>query len=208
MLSQEPSREAAFKDAILLSQIRQGDPEAWRAVAVIFRQQLRDLAESALPAEISGRLDASDMAQETLADANKSFAGFRGSSLHEFYVWLAAILNHNISDAIRQHVVAQRRTVKIECRFDDSSPGSGWDGVWLADQTSPSMVAARGEVEERLRIALEGLPPRQREAVRLRHLEGRPLADIAFEMSCTMPAAAAAIARGLRALRSALQGLD
>jgi DNA-directed RNA polymerase specialized sigma24 family protein len=44
--------------------------------------------------------------------------------------------------------------------------------------------------------------------VGLRHLEGRPLADIAIKLKCTPQAAAATIARGLRKLREALQDKD
>jgi RNA polymerase sigma-70 factor (ECF subfamily) len=149
------------------------------------------------------------MVQQTLTDANESFATFRGDSLPELFVWLAAILNHNVSDAVRQHLLAGRRTVKIECHLDDSSQGgSGWDGLCAADQTSPSMAVSREELQVRLSAAIESLPPRQREAVRLRHLEGRPLASIAGKLGCTVPAAAAVIARGLHALRDTLRDLD
>jgi RNA polymerase sigma factor (sigma-70 family) len=124
-------------------------------------------------------------------------------------VWLAAIMNHNVNDAVREHVMAQRRTVRAECHLDDGShAGAGWNGVIAADQTTPSMAAARRENEQRLRRAIENLPPRQRTAVRMRHFENRPLADIAVELDCTAQAAAAAIARGLRALREELQDLN
>jgi DNA-directed RNA polymerase specialized sigma24 family protein len=42
----------------------------------------------------------------------------------------------------------------------------------------------------------------------MRHFESRPLAEIAAELDCTPQAAAAAIARGLRALREQLQDLN
>ena len=196
-------------DAALLDRLRRGNPEAWHSLAITFRQRLRDLAASALPAEVAGRADASDMVQQTLAEANESFTAFHGKSLSELFAWLAAILSHNVSDAVQRHVLAQRRSVKKELHFDDSSLiGAGWDGVCAADQTSPSLAATRLELRERLCSALENLPPRQREAVRLRHLDGRKLADIASELGCTRQAAAAVIARGLRGLRDALQHLD
>ena len=138
------------------------------------------------------------MVQQTLAEANESFAAFRGNSLPELFDWLAAILNHNVSDAVRQHVLAQRRTVKAECRLDDSSEAAqNRDGCAppIRRRLAWSLTARRRS--ERLRAALECLPPRQREAVRLRHLEGRPLADIAIELSCTRQAAAAIIAQGI-----------
>jgi DNA-directed RNA polymerase specialized sigma24 family protein len=42
----------------------------------------------------------------------------------------------------------------------------------------------------------------------MRHLEGRPLADIAAVLGCNSQAAAAVIARGLRNLREALPDID
>lgn len=208
MFSQGPLHDVSPEIAALFCGLRQGDSEAWRTVTAAFRQRLRDLAAAKLPAEIACRADASDIVQQTLAEANESFAAFNGNSLPELFVWLAAILNHNVSDAVRQHLLAERRTVKVECHSDDSSPDdTGWKDVFAADQTSPSMACSRGEAQVRLRVAIEGLPPRQCKAVRLRHLEGRSLANVAVELGCTVPAAAATIARGLRALRIKLQDL-
>jgi RNA polymerase sigma-70 factor (ECF subfamily) len=178
-------------------------------VAETFRQRLRNLAASALPAEVACRADASDVVQQSFAEANESFTAFRGNSLPELLDWLAAIVTNNVTDVIRQHVLAKRRTVNVEHRLDDSSQiGAEWHRVCAADQTPPSAVAARNESHERLHTALEFLPPRQREAVRLRHLEGRSLVDIAIKLKCTRQAAAATIARGLRRLREALQNKD
>ena len=192
-------------DAVHLDRLRRGDSQAWQELAVTFRKRLRDLAASALPAEVACRADASDMVQQSLAEANKSFADFRGNTLTELFDWLSAIVSHNVTDAVREHVLAQRRTVKVQRRLDDSSRnGAEIDRLCAADHTPPSMAAVRNESHERLCIALERLPSRQREAVRLRHLEGRSLADISIELQCTCQAAAATIARGLRVFCAAL----
>jgi RNA polymerase sigma-70 factor (ECF subfamily) len=63
------------------------------------------------------------------------------------------------------------------------------------------MCAARNESLAALHASLQLLPPRQRQAIKLRHLEGRPIADIAAALGCTVAAAAATVARGLRTLR-------
>jgi RNA polymerase sigma-70 factor (ECF subfamily) len=193
-------------DASLLDRLRGGHSDAWCDVATAFRQQLRDLAASALPTGVACRADASDMVQLSLAEASQSFAAFRGNSLPELFDWLAAIVSHNVTDAIRQHVLAQRRTINAELRLDDSSQNrAAFDRLYTADHTPPSSAAARKESHERLSAALDRLPVRQRDAVRLRHLDGRSLPDIAIQLGCTQQAAAATIARGLRALRKALR---
>ena len=205
--------EGALSDAAptaaadLLTGLRKRNPEAWSALATAYRERLRDIAASALPNEVTCRADASDIVQQTLAEANQSFATFRGASLPELFAWMAAILRHNVDDVVRQHVIAERRSVRFERCLDDNS-GAGFDAVSAADQTSPSMAAARGEMQDRLQMALDRLPARQRDAVRMRHLEGRPLADIAAKLDCSLQAAAAVIARGLRALREELKELE
>src|SRR5262245_38463700 len=103
MFYQGPSRDTASETDALVTRIRNGDPEAWREVSVAFRQRLRDLAASELPAQVSGRLDASDMVQQTFAEAGQSYDRFLGRSLPELFAWMAVILKHNVSDAVRQH---------------------------------------------------------------------------------------------------------
>jgi RNA polymerase sigma-70 factor (ECF subfamily) len=201
------SEPAPTEVAELLLGLRQGNSDAWRALAATYRERLRDMAASALPDEVARRADASDIVQQTLTEVNESFASFRGATLPELFAWIAAILRHNVNDAVRQHVMAERRSVRSErCLENDS--GSGFDVVSAADQTSPSMAAARAEIQPRLEAALDRLPERQRKAVRMRHLEGRPLADIAEKLGCNPQAAAAVIARGLRALRDELKDLE
>ena len=201
MISQGGERSDALSESALVERLFAGDQGAWRLLSEAVRPQLRDTAAAALPMEMRGRADASDIVQQTLVEANGAMRRFHGRSMPELVAWLTAILNNNVNDAVRRHVLAERRSVKREIRFEDSSSGGpGWNGVCAADQTSPSMAVSRDEVCGQLRDVLETLPTRQRDAVRLRHLEGRTLAEIAAALDCTTQAAAALIARGLRAL--------
>jgi RNA polymerase sigma-70 factor (ECF subfamily) len=74
-----------------------------------------------------------------------------------------------------------------------------------AGLSSPSEKAIRGEEEHRLAEALTTLPADQREAVRLRHLEGWALADIARSLGRSPAATAGLIKRGMQALRRRLR---
>ena len=62
----------------------------------------------------------------------------------------------------------------------------------------------RGEQALRLAEILQTLPDAQRDAVRLRHMEGWPLEKIAEELDRTVVATAGLIKRGLKALRAAM----
>jgi RNA polymerase sigma-70 factor (ECF subfamily) len=82
------------------------------------------------------------------------------------------------------------------------------DAEQLAAQlraSSPSQRVLVGESAARLAAALAELPDDQREAVRLRYLEGRSLAEIAERTSRSVVAAAGLVKRGLIQLRKAMQ---
>ena len=73
-----------------------------------------------------------------------------------------------------------------------------------ADVFSPNQKAIPGGEAERLSQALAALPDDQREAVRLRHLEGWALAEIAVRVGRSSAATAGLIKRGMKALRRRL----
>lgn len=208
MIVENPQVEPPLNATPLVDRLRRGDAFAWQLLSNMLWQRLRNAAAAGLPANVGGRLGGSDIVQQTLTEAHQAIAEFHGTTFDELLAWILAIQNRNVIDAVRHHVGAIGRTVRAETHFDDSSSGAAWDGVLTADQTSPSMVAARREAHDELLLALDNLPPRQRDAVRMRHLEGRLLAEIAAHLECTPQAAAAVIARGLRALREALKDAE
>jgi RNA polymerase sigma-70 factor (ECF subfamily) len=70
--------------------------------------------------------------------------------------------------------------------------------------STPSQKVIQGEQEQLLMQALRVLPDDQREAVRLRHLEGWALTDIARHLGRSSAATAGLIKRGMQALRRQL----
>lgn len=69
---------------------------------------------------------------------------------------------------------------------------------------SPEEALELSRSRRRLRAAVEGLSPRQREVVRLRSQEGLPFAEIARRLSCSGGAARVNYVYGVRRLREAL----
>jgi RNA polymerase sigma-70 factor (ECF subfamily) len=190
----------------LLEQARQGDGEALGRLLEAQRIALQRLAERQLKGRISVRVAASDIIQQTFLEAHRSFAQFAGQGAEEWLAWLHSILDHKVASAIRDHAILQKRNVRREKSMDDSQGG----GTPLkqdldAGLSSPSQKAIRGEETERLNQALTVLPEDQREAVRLRHLEGWALDDIASHLGRTPAATAGLIKRGMKTLRRELQ---
>jgi RNA polymerase sigma-70 factor (ECF subfamily) len=96
--------------------------------------------------------------------------------------------------------------VRRERSLDDCQGAQGaWAPELDAGLSSPSQKAMRGEEAQQLTRALTALPEDQGEAVRLRHLEGWALADIARHLGRTPAATAGLIKRGMQALRRQLE---
>jgi RNA polymerase sigma-70 factor (ECF subfamily) len=174
-----------------------------------FRPYLLLLARVRLDPRLRGKLDASDVVQQTLLEAHQGLARFRARDVAAQAAWLRQILARNLANAIRDLGRAKRdvrRERSFEAALDESS--ARLEGWLVADQSSPSQQVQRHERAVRLAKALETLPEAQREAVVLRHWHGWSLADIGGQLSCTPAAVTGLLHRGLKNLRKQLQQLE
>jgi RNA polymerase sigma-70 factor, ECF subfamily len=186
----------------LLEQALRGDREALGRLLEAERAALHRLAERQLEGRIAARVDASDVIQLAFLEAHRSFPQFAGRDVRELVAWLQRILDNKIATAIRDHTLLQKRNVRREQSMDDSQGGAAPLKQELdAGLSTPSQKAIRGEEAARLSQALTALPDDQREAVRLRHLEGWAVADIARHLGRTPSATAGLIKRGMHTLR-------
>jgi RNA polymerase sigma-70 factor, ECF subfamily len=189
--------------AELLRRARDGDREALGALLDHYRAYLRILAQRKLEGAVQARVDVSDVVQQTYLEAHRDFAAFQGREEAELIGWLRRILEHNAAHTIQRHLFTQKRTMDREKSLDDSrGPGGPLAGRVAAEQTSPSRRAMLGEAAAHLAAALELLPEDQREAIRLRHLEGWTLAALAERFGRSESAVAGLLKRGLRGLRN------
>jgi RNA polymerase sigma-70 factor (ECF subfamily) len=171
-----------------------------------FRAYLRLLARLHLDPLVRGKLDPSDVVQQTLLQAHRALDQFRGQSDAELAAWLRKILARNLARAVRDFARARRdlaREQSLEAALQESSVRLQ---AWLAaEQSSPSQQAERNEQALLLAEALERLPEAQREALVLQHWQGWSLARIGEQMGRSPEAVAGLIKRGLKQLRHLLR---
>jgi RNA polymerase sigma-70 factor, ECF subfamily len=188
------------RQSLLLA--KAGDEIALGRLLELYRPLLRERVRAQIHGQLQRRLDESDLVQQTFLRAFRDFKQFRGDTPEEFAGWLLQIHERILVDVIRRHQVAQKRAADREVRGSEAlrvAPGRA---------TSPSQRAIRGESRARLEMAIRELPEAQQEAVRLRYLESRSIAEIAGTMERSEESVAGLLKRGLAALRRFLADPD
>jgi RNA polymerase sigma-70 factor (ECF subfamily) len=167
-----------------------------------FRDYLIVLARTKIPFDMRGQLDASDIVQETLLEAHTKRHQFQGTEAASLAAWLRKMLSFNLIDKYRSLRRQKRdvgKDVSIEGSLEESS--IRFD-AWLAsNQSSPSLQLRRQELALSLASKLEKLPEFQRDAVRMRYIQGMTIADISECMEKSPTAVAGLLKRGLEGLR-------
>ncbi len=139
-----------------------------------YRSWLVLLAGMQLGPRYRAKLDASDVAQQTLVQAFEGAKAFRGESEAEVEAWLRKILARVLAHAFRRFDGTRARDLdrerSLERSLDDSSRRIG---VLAVDGfPSPSAIAAQNEQALLLAEALTRLPEDYREVILLRNIEG------------------------------------
>ena len=170
-----------------------------------FRSYLRLLADVQLSPQLRRKVDASDVAQETLLRAFRNKAQFRGNGEAEQLAWLRTILANVLTDEARRYATGMRDLGKersLQASFDDSA--ARLEELLNAQISSTSETADRQERLLQLAVALEQLADDERQAVQMHHLQGKPLGEIAEVLDRTKPAVASLLYRSLNKLRRSM----
>lgn len=188
----------------LIRAARDGDTAALGRLLDQYRAYFQILAARGIGIRLGQRFNASDVVQQTMLEACRDFVQFLGNGEPELVAWLERILQRNIAQLVRDHVATQKRAIGREHSRDAAAKSDPAYFEPAAEHSSPSQRAMRGEDAIRLARALAELPEDQREAVRLRHLEGWSLAEIAAHFDRSLTATAGLIKRGMQKLRDKL----
>jgi RNA polymerase sigma-70 factor (ECF subfamily) len=170
-----------------------------------YRHYLSLLARLQLNARLQGKLDASDVVQQTLLQAHTKLDQFRGRSTGELAAWLRRILANTLAMARRSFSteardVARERAIELDLEQSASRVES-----WLAaEQSTPSQQVSHAEQLVRLAESLVTLPDDQRRAVELHHLKGLTVAEVAEQLGKSKESVVGLLFRGLKKLRQLL----
>src|SRR3989442_8334793 len=98
----------------LLQRAKRGDGAAVNELLNRHREALRRMVELRLDPAIKGRVDASDIVQDVLVEANRRLKEYLIHPAMPFHLWLRHMAKDRLIDAHRRHRQAQRRSLDRE----------------------------------------------------------------------------------------------
>ncbi len=187
----------------------QQKPEAQNQLLAECRSYLVVLARMQLRGHLQAKVDASDIAQQTLLEAHQDFEKFRGQTPAEWLAWLRKLLKNNLTNVARGYQTKKRQASREVSLAPSRDSERGFRLSQLPGQgETPSQIIRRKEQELLLADALEKLSPEHREVIVLRNLQRLPFEDVAQQMNRTRPATQMLWMRAMEKLQSVLSQMD
>ena len=200
----------ADKTHELLDLVREGDESAAGQLLQRHREALRRMVEMRLDQHIRQRVDASDVVQEAMIEANRRLPRYLDNPAMPFHLWLRQIATDRLIDAHRRHRVSRKRSVDLEqapvvaANLDHST--IHFD---ISDkELTPAAAALHHELQCRFEDAIEEMDPQDQEIIVMRNFEKLSNQEVAQMLGLTEPAASMRYLRAMRRLRKRLTDAD
>jgi len=196
---------------VLLDRVRKGDAEAVNGLLERHREAIRRMIDQRLDRVVQQRVDASDIVQDVLIEANRRLGDYLANPTMPFQLWLRHMARDRLIDAHRRHRVAASRSLDKEVSLEAAGAAdrsrANLAGELADRELTPAAVATWRELERRFAAAVEQLEEDDRQIVLLRHFEHLTTAEAAEVLGLSKPAAGMRYLRAMRRLRVLLEGV-
>ncbi len=193
-------RAALDEDGELVARLRAGEEQAFVALLARHHASMLRLAQSFVASDAV----AEEVVQDTWVGVLRGIEDFAGRS--SFKTWLLRILvNRARSTGVREHrslAVGDIGPVVDASRFDAAGAWMSPPQHWIED--SDERMLAEG-LAERINASLSELPPRQREVVMLRDVDGLSSHEVCEVLSISEANQRVLLHRGRSRLRQELE---
>jgi RNA polymerase sigma-70 factor (ECF subfamily) len=192
----------------LLRQAKAGEAAAVNALLDRHREALRRMIDLRMDRAIQQRVDASDIVQDVLLEANRRLNEYLKDPVMPFHLWLRHIARDRLIDAHRRHRQAARRSLDREqplvaARYLDQST-LDLAGQLADRELTPAAAATWHELQRRFQAALDTLEEQDQEVVLMRHFEHLGNSEVAQALGLSEAAAGMRYLRAMRRLREKL----
>lgn len=193
----------------LLAEVRDGADGAVNELLDRHRDAVRRMIDLRMDQVLKRRVDASDIVQEVLIEANRRLRDYLANPVMPFHLWLRQMAKDRLIDAHRRHRQTARRSMDREQPLAVASPGQS--SINLANQLrdqqlTPAAAAAWAELQRRFETACAALDEQDQEIVLMRHFEHLANSEAAASLGLSPQAASMRYLRAMRRLRQLLEG--
>ena len=113
-----PPSTAPWRDGpptqILLDRVREGDDDAVNGLLARHRDAIRRMVDRRMDRVMQRRVDASDIVQDVMLEANRRLGDYLANPTMSFQLWLRHMARDRLIDAHRRHRVAATRSLDRE----------------------------------------------------------------------------------------------
>ncbi|MFK8115022.1 MAG: sigma-70 family RNA polymerase sigma factor [Rubripirellula sp.] len=192
----------------LIARIKQGDNDAAASVFIHFRPRLKKMIALRMDARLNGRVDPSDVLQETFFDYVNRAKDYSANEDMPFFLWVRMITGQKLLEIHRRHLKVQARDVSREISYHGGVIADA-SASHIAEQlvgqlSSPSSAMRRLERQMQLQKVLMNLSNTDREILGLRHFEELSNRDTALLLGVNENAASNRYVRALERLKAEL----
>jgi RNA polymerase sigma-70 factor, ECF subfamily len=152
---------------------------------------------------LGNQQDALDVTQDAFVKAYKNLATLR--SPVAFSGWLLRIVSNLSLNFRRSRKTRQRQSLGDVDSRGIAKTQSPAISQWMAGDHNPLGRLEHAELEEKLREALNQLPPRQQQAIVLFTIEKMPQKEVARELNCSVEAVKWHVFQGRQRLKKIME---
>ena len=187
---------------------REGDRDALQTLLTLYRPLLLSLANARLDATLQLKAAPSDLVQNTLWNATRTFLPENFETRGKFLGWLIKILDNEAARVRRRFIRAKKRDVRREVSIDSSHDNG------LLDQLSASLSASYLSSDRAthypglVKAAIARLPKHYQFVLRLRFAEKQSFAAIAETLGRSYDGARMLCQRALQRVKAELEMID
>lgn len=193
----------------VVNMLRCGGDTAVAELFSEFQPRLERMVEFRLDRRLRGRVDSSDIIQESYIEVARRIEDYTSNPTVAFYVWVRQITWQTLVSVHRRHL-GQKRHPGMEVRLrKKEAHGTAYSiaDALIAQLTSPSGAAQRQEEHDQLRKALAAMEETDREVLALRHFEQLGNNEVAEILSLSRTAASNRYVRAVKRLGDVLASI-
>jgi RNA polymerase sigma-70 factor (ECF subfamily) len=203
--------ESGRDDDDLLLRIESGDERALSELFTRSRERLRRMIRLRLDRRLQGRIDSSDVLQETYLEVARRAGEYLAQPTMPPFLWLRFLTGQTLQALHRYHLKVHMRDagheVSLRHRATPQANSVSLAEMLLGRLTSPTRAARRAEMQRKLQEVLNAMEPLDREVLALRHFEELSNGEVAHVLGLSKTAASNRYMRALVRLKEMLQGI-